>query len=446
MGRRAICICRTPTPIEYKLANDRPAKITNNISVKFFDYRGAHLFAEDVAVTDIVHAHGTPVYIYCRAAIERQWHAFDDAFGALPHLVCYAVKANSNLAVLNVLARLGSGFDIVSGGELERVLRARGDPGKVVFSGVGKRTDELRRALEAGILCFNVESEPELHTLARLAAEMGVTAPVSLRVNPDVDARTHPYISTGLKENKFGISTEQALEVYGQAASLKHIRIVGVDCHIGSQLTELDPFLDAVGRMLQLAEQLQARGIAVKELDVGGGLGVDYRNESTPSPRKYVEALLSTVGDRYQVLLEPGRAIVADAGILVTRVQLIKCDGHKRFAVVDAAMNDFLRPALYGAWHSIVPVARKRRSPARMYDVVGPVCETGDFLGKDRELAIDSGDLLAVCAAGAYGFSMASTYNTRPRATEVMVDGERVHLIRERETLEQLMQGERLLP
>lgn len=414
--------------------------------MKFFDYRGAHLFAEDVAVADIAQSHGTPVYIYCRAAVERQWRAFNDAFGALPHLVCYAVKANSNLAVLNVLARLGSGFDIVSVGELERVLRARGDPAKVVFSGVGKRPDEMRRALEVGILCFNVESEPELHALARIAGEMDVTAPVSLRVNPDVDARTHPYISTGLKENKFGISIEQAIEVYGQAALLKHIRVVGIDCHIGSQLTELAPFLDAVRRVLELAEQLQARGIAVEELDFGGGLGINYRNEGTPSPRKYVEALLSAVGDRYQVLLEPGRAIVADAGILVTRVQSIKHNGHKRFAVVDAAMNDLLRPALYDAWHTIVPVARERRSPARTYDVVGPVCETADFLGKDRELAIDSGDLLAVCAAGAYGFSMASTYNTRPRATEVMVDGERVHLVRERETLDQLMQGEQLLP
>ncbi len=414
--------------------------------MKFFDYRGAHLFAENVAVADLAQAYGTPIYIYSRAAIERQWHAFNDACGALPHLVCYAVKANSTLAVLNVLARLGSGFDIVSVGELERVLRARGDPAKIVFSGVGKRPDEMRRALEVGILCFNVESEPELHALARIAGEMGVTAPVSLRINPDVDARTHPYISTGLKENKFGISIEQALEVYGQAASLKYIKIVGIDCHIGSQLTELAPFLDAVRRVLELAEQLQARGIVVEELNLGGGLGIDYRDEGTPSPREYVETLLSAVGGRYRVLLEPGRAIVADAGILVTRVQLIKHNGHKRFAVVDAAMNDLLRPALYEAWHTILPVARERRSPTHTYDVVGPVCETADFLGKDRELVIDTGDLLAVCAAGAYGFSMASTYNTRPRAAEVMVDGARVHLVRGRENLEQLMQGEHLVP
>ncbi|MGH8501248.1 MAG: diaminopimelate decarboxylase [Gammaproteobacteria bacterium] len=412
-----------------------------------FAYRGDRLFAEDVAVEDIAQAHGTPCYVYSRAAIERQWRAFDHALRAHPHLLCYAVKANSNVAVLNVLARLGSGFDIVSVGELERVLRAGGDPARIVFSGVGKRADEMQRALEAGILCFNVESEAELDLLAAVAADMHAVAPVSLRVNPDVDARTHPYISTGLKENKFGIGIDQALEVYRRAAGLARVRLVGIDCHIGSQLTELAPFVDALRRVLRLGEQLEREGISIDHLDLGGGLGIRYHEETAPTPGAYVETLLANMAERpYRLLLEPGRAIVGDAGILVTRVQYTKDNGHKRFAVVDAAMNDFLRPAMYDAWHSIVPVARVAVTQPCIYDVVGPVCETADFIGKERALAVQGGELLAVHAAGAYGFSMAGNYNTRPRAAEVMVDGGRTHLIRERETLQQMLAGEHLLP
>jgi diaminopimelate decarboxylase len=415
--------------------------------MKFFDYRGPQLFAEDIAVAEIAARFGTPCYIYSRAATEHQWRAFDKALGTQAHLICYAVKANSNLAVLNILARLDSGFDIVSVGELERVLRAGGDPAKVVFSGVGKRADEMRRALEASILCFNVESEAELELLNRTAGEMSTTAPISIRVNPDVDARTHPYISTGLKENKFGISVEQAFEVYAQAAELPHIKIVGIDCHIGSQLTELSPIIDAIQRVLMLAEQLQSEGIEIKHLDLGGGLGIQYSDETAPTPHEYVEALLKTANAiPYKLLLEPGRAIVGNAGVLVTTVQYIKYNGHKRFAVVDAAMNDLLRPALYDAWHPIIPVMRANGAQVDVYDVVGPVCETADFLGKERELAIDAGDLLAIGGAGAYGFSMAGNYNTRPCAAEVMVDGDRAHLIRERETLEELMRGEHSLP
>jgi diaminopimelate decarboxylase len=415
--------------------------------VTFFEYRGEELFAEDVAVTSLATRHGTPCYVYSRAAMEHNWHAFDDALGTHPHLVCYAVKANSNLAVLNVLARLGSGFDIVSEGELERVLRAGGEPGKVVFSGAGKGENEMRRALAAGILCFNVESDAELQQLDQIAGDMRATAAVSLRVNPDVDALTHPYISTGLKENKFGIGIEQALDVYRRAADLAHIRILGIDCHIGSQLTDLTPFIDALQRVLALADSLQDEGISIEHLDVGGGLGVRYRDESAPTPGAYVEAALKTIGAKpYRLLLEPGRAIMADAGILLMRVRYTKDNGYKRFALVDAGMNDLIRPALYDAWHAIVPVARTSRGRSHVYDVVGPVCETADFLGRDRKLAIAAGELLAVRTAGAYGFSMASNYNTRPRAAEVMVDGDRAQLVRERETLEQLMHGELLLP
>ncbi len=413
----------------------------------FFAYRGERLFAERVAVADIAQRHGTPCYVYSRAALEHNWRSFDRALGARPHLVCYAAKANSNLAVLNLLARLGSGFDIVSAGELERVLRARGDPSKIVFSGVGKREEEMRRALAAGILCFNVESTAELELLNAVARELGKTAAISLRVNPDVDARTHPYISTGLKENKFGIGMEQAFEVYRRAAELAHIRITGIDCHIGSQLTELAPFKDALRRTLQLAERLECEGFSIEHLDVGGGLGIRYREEAVPTPHEYVKLLLEGVDARsYRLLLEPGRAIAGSAGLLVTRVLYTKHNGYKRFAVVDAAMNDLMRPALYDAWHAIQAVEHSRAVPTYMYDVVGPVCETADFLGKGRELAIATGDLLAVGGAGAYGFSMASQYNARPRVAEVMVDGDRVHLVRERETIEQLMQGEHVLP
>ena len=412
----------------------------------YFNYQNGVLHAEDVAVAEIAEHYGTPCYIYSRATLERHWRAFDTALNGLDHLVCYAVKANSNLAVLNVLARLGSGFDIVSLGELERVLAAGGDPHKVVFSGVGKRVDEMRRALEVGIHCFNVESEAELVRLDQVAGEMGVTAPVSIRVNPDVDAKTHPYISTGLKENKFGIDINRALDVYLRAATLPHLRVRGVDCHIGSQLIETAPFLDALERVLQLVDQLQAQGIDIAHLDLGGGLGIRYRDETPPLPDAYAAALRQRLGDtRLTILLEPGRAIAGNAGILLTRVEYLKHTDHKDFVVVDAAMNDLMRPALYNAWQEIIPVI-PRTGEHRVYDVVGPVCETGDFLGKERELCLLPGDLLAVRSAGAYGFSMSSNYNSRPRVAEVMVDGAQVHLVRERETVAQLFAHEHVLP
>ncbi len=411
-----------------------------------FNYREGRLYAEGVSMNDIAARYGTPCYVYSRATIERHWHAFDAALAGVEHLVCYAVKANSNLGVLNVLARLGSGFDIVSAGELERVLRAGGEPGKIVFSGVGKRADELRRALEAGIHCFNVESEAELERLNTVAGEMRRRAPVSLRVNPDVDAQTHPYISTGLKENKFGIDIAQAPAIYARAARMPHIEIVGVDCHIGSQLTQVAPFVAALERVLALVDELAAQGIAIKHLDVGGGLGITYRDETPPSPAAYAGALLDRLRPRgLKLLMEPGRAIVGNAGLLLTRVEYLKHTPHKNFAIVDAAMNDLLRPALYGAWQEIVPLL-PRAGAARQYDVVGPVCETGDFLGKDRALCIEPGDLLAVRSAGAYGFSMSSTYNSRPRVAELMVDGDQVFVVRARETVEELMAGERVLP
>lgn len=412
-----------------------------------FHYRDGRLFAEEVDLTALAAEYGTPCYVYSRATIERHWRAFDQALASRRHLVCYAVKANSNLAVLNVLARLGAGFDIVSVGELERVLRAGGDPAKVVFSGVGKRADEMRRALEVGIRCFNVESEAELHRLNAVAGELGKRAPVALRVNPDVDAGTHPYISTGLKENKFGIDIQAAPAIYAEAARLPHVEVVGVDCHIGSQLTSVAPFVDALDRVLLLLDQLAAQGIEIKHLDLGGGLGIRYRDEDPPLPADHADAVLARLGDRPQeIIIEPGRAIVGNAGVLLARVEYLKCTPHRNFAIVDAAMNDLLRPTLYGAWQQILPVVPREGSVRRTYDVVGPVCETGDFLGKDRELAIEPGDLLAVRSAGAYGFVMSSNYNTRPRAAEVMVDGAQAYLVRRRETLEQLMAGETLLP
>ena len=408
-----------------------------------FEYRDGRLHAEDVLVADIAATVGTPCYIYSRATIERHWRAFDQAFGQHPHLVCYAVKANSNLAVLNVLARLGSGFDIVSGGELERVLAAGGNPGKIVFSGVGKRRDELERALEMKIRCFNVESEAELALLERVAAERGQRAPVSLRINPDVDADTHPYISTGLKQNKFGIEVERALAVYARAAASPHLEVVGVDCHIGSQLTRVAPFVDALERVLALVGRLEAQGIAIRHLDLGGGLGIRYRDEEPPLPAEHAAALLERLRDRpHEILIEPGRAIVGNAGILVTRVELLKQGDEKSFAVVDAAMNDLLRPALYSAWQAIIPVEPRAVGEPHRYDVVAPICETGDFLGKDRELNIEPGDLLAVRSAGAYGFAMSSNYNSRPRAAEVMVDGGRFQVVRQRETVAELYAGE----
>jgi diaminopimelate decarboxylase len=411
-----------------------------------FEYRDGELHAEDVPLARIAEAHGTPCYVYSRATLERHWRAFDAALGDHPHLICYAVKANSSLAVLNVLARLGSGFDIVSAGELERVLRAGGDPARVVFSGVGKRADEMRRALEVGIRCFNVESEAELLRLNDVAGEAGIRAPVSIRVNPDVDARTHPYISTGLKENKFGVDIREAPALYRKAAELPNLRVVGVDCHIGSQLVELSPFIDALQRVLDLAHGLEAEGIGLDHLDLGGGLGVRYRDETPPLPDAYASALFQGLADtRYEVLLEPGRAIAGNAGVLLTRVEYLKHTAQKDFAVVDAAMNDLIRPALYGAWQEIIPVS-PRQGTARTYDVVGPVCETGDFLGKDRELVLAEGDLLAVRSAGAYGYTMSSNYNSRPRAAEVMVDGADMHLVTRRETIEELLSRESVLP
>ncbi|SDU06208.1 diaminopimelate decarboxylase [Geopseudomonas guangdongensis] len=411
-----------------------------------FDYRDGQLFAEGVSLPALAERFGTPTYVYSRAHIEAQYRAYADALAGMEHLVCFAVKANSNLGVLNVLARLGAGFDIVSRGELERVLAAGGTPAKIVFSGVGKSRDDMRRALEVGVHCFNVESDVELERLQEVAAELGVKAPVSLRVNPDVDAQTHPYISTGLKENKFGISIDIAEAVYARAAELPNLEVVGVDCHIGSQLTQLEPFLDALERLLALVDRLAARGIAIKHLDLGGGLGVRYRDEQPPLAGDYIAAVRERLAGRELALVfEPGRSIVANAGVLLTRVEYLKHTEHKDFAVIDAAMNDLIRPALYQAWMDIVPV-QPRAGEARPYDLVGPICETGDFLGKDRELVLAEGDLLAVRSAGAYGFVMSSNYNTRGRAAEVLVDGEQAHLVRRRETVEELYAGESLLP
>ena len=413
-----------------------------------FTYQNGSLYAEEVSVTDIVAQHGTPAYIYSRATLERHWHAFNDAVGNHPHLICYAVKANSNLGVLSVLAKLGSGFDIVSGGELARVIEAGGDAGNVVFSGVGKTHDEIAYALEQGIMCFNVESEPELHRINEAAAQKGCMAPISLRINPDVDAKTHPYISTGLKANKFGIAREQAVATYELANALPHLNVIGMDCHIGSQLTELTPFVDALDRLLVLIDELAEKGIQISHLDLGGGLGVPYDAETPPHPKDYAAALAQRMVGRenLKLILEPGRAIAANAGILVTQVEFIKDGEEKHFAIVDAAMNDLLRPALYSAWQNIIRVEQQTTASPRIYDVVGPVCETGDFLGRDRELAVAAGDLLAVRSAGAYGFTMASNYNSRCRPPELLVDGDRVFVVREREKRKDLWQGEYKLP
>ena len=403
----------------------------------YFNYRDSRLFVEDVAIEDIAKKHGSPCYVYSRATFERHWRAFDDALSAHEHLVCFAVKANSNLGVLNVLAKIGSGFDIVSGGELERVLAAGGDASKIVFSGVGKTASEMRRALEVGIRCFNVESEAELVLLNDVAGKMGVKAPISIRVNPDVDAKTHPYISTGLKENKFGIDITLAPDVYERASKMENLKIEGVDCHIGSQLTETRPFMDALDRVLNLIDLLSDMGIVIHHLDLGGGLGIQYRDETPPLPTEYAKALSAKLEGRdLQILIEPGRAIAGNAGILVTQVEFIKSNDEKRFAIVDAAMNDLMRPALYSAWQEIIPVNLKE-GQSLQYDIVGPICETGDFLGKDRELNIEAGDLLAVRSSGAYGFTMSSNYNTRPRVAEIMVDGDKVHVVRERETIDE---------
>ncbi|KHL70414.1 diaminopimelate decarboxylase [Pseudomonas flexibilis] len=411
-----------------------------------FNYRDNVLFAEGVALPAIAERFGTPTYVYSRAHIEAQYRAYADALVGMPHLVCFAVKANSNLGVLNVLARLGAGFDIVSSGELERVLAAGGEPGKIVFSGVGKSREDMHRALDVGVHCFNVESAEELERLQDVAASLGKRAPISLRVNPDVDAGTHPYISTGLKENKFGIDIAKAEAVYARAAELPNLEIIGVDCHIGSQLTSLSPFLDALDRLLVLIDRLAERGIRIRHLDLGGGLGVQYRDEQPPLAGDYIAAVRERIAGRDLALVfEPGRSIVANAGVLLTRVEFLKRTDHKNFAIIDAAMNDLIRPALYQAWMDIVPVEKRDAQP-QPWDIVGPICETGDFLGKDRELALAEGDLLAVRSAGAYGFVMSSNYNTRGRAAEVLVDGEQVHEVRRRETLTELFAGESLLP
>ena len=411
-----------------------------------FNYRDGELFAEGVALTAIAERFGTPTYVYSRAHIEAQYNAFADALNGMPHLVCFAVKANSNLGVLNVLARLGAGFDIVSRGELERVLAAGGQADKIVFSGVGKTRDDMRRALEVGVHCFNVESTEELERLQVVAAEMGVRAPISLRVNPDVDAGTHPYISTGLKENKFGIAIADAEDVYIRAAQLPNLEVVGVDCHIGSQLTTLEPFIDALDRLLALIDRLGDCGIYLRHIDLGGGLGVRYRDEEPPLAGDYIKAVRERLDGRDLALVfEPGRYIVANAGVLLTQVEYLKHTEHKDFAIVDAAMNDLIRPALYQAWMDVTAV-RPRDSEARAYDIVGPICETGDFLAKDRQLALAEGDLLAVHSAGAYGFVMSSNYNTRGRAAEVLVDGDQAFEVRRRETVAELFAGESLLP
>ena len=406
----------------------------------FFQYKNEQLYVEDLPVKQLAEEFGTPLYIYSRATLERHWHAFDSALGKHPHLICYAVKANSNIGILNVMAKLGSGFDIVSQGELERVLAAGGDASKVVFSGVAKSRAEIMRALEVGIRCFNVESVAELHHINQIAGEMGKVAPISLRVNPDVDAHTHPYISTGLKENKFGVSVDEAREVYKLAATLPHVKITGMDCHIGSQLTELQPFLDATDRLIRLMEQLKEDGITLKHLDLGGGLGVTYTDETPPHPSDYATALLNKLKDYedLEIILEPGRAIAANAGILVAKVQYLKSNESRNFAITDTGMNDMIRPALYEAYMNIIEIDRTLGREKAIYDVVGPVCETSDFLGKQRELAIAEGDYIAQRSAGAYGASMSSNYNSRPRTAEVLVDGNKAHLIRRRENLSEL--------
>ena len=412
-----------------------------------FNYKDNALYCEDVAISSLAETYGTPLYVYSRATLERHWHAFDQALAGRDHLVCYAVKANSNLAVLNVLARLGSGFDIVSGGELQRVLAAGGEPDKIVFSGVGKLPQEIEMALDCGIHCFNVESEQELVLLNQIAEHKKQVARVSFRVNPDVDAKTHPYISTGLKENKFGINFNDAERVYQRASEMAHLDVIGIDCHIGSQLTELSPYIDALERLLYLIQQLQVKGIHIQHLDLGGGLGIRYKDETPPLPKEWSEALKNQLdGFEGRILIEPGRAIAGNAGLLVSQVNYIKHSQDKNFAVIDAAMNDMLRPSLYSAWLEIIRVEGNSDQPSKLYDIVGAICESSDFLGKDREMQIAQHDLLAIRSAGAYGFSMASNYNSRNRAAEVMVDGDKHYCVREREVFDDLIRGESVLP
>lgn len=416
-----------------------------------FSYQNGELHAEQVSLRAAAEQFGTPLYVYSRAAFEQHFNAYTEALGDWPHLVCYAVKANSNLAVLNVLAKQGAGFDIVSLGELERVLAAGGDANKVVFSGVGKQAAEMQRALEVGVYCFNVESEAELERLSEVASRIGKTAHVSLRVNPDVDAQTHPYISTGLKDNKFGIDINEAPRVYAKAKDLPGLDIKGVDCHIGSQLTEISPFMDALDRVLALVDNLAEQGINIEHLDLGGGLGVTYRDETPASAGEYIAAIKNRLaqradgGKQFKLIFEPGRSVAANAGVFLTQVEYLKLNDHKNFAIIDGAMNDLIRPSLYSAWQDIKPLAETSDAPVRAYDLVGPVCETGDFLGKDRELPLAAGDLVAVMSAGAYGFVMASNYNSRGRPAEVMADGDQLHLVRKRETIEELFAGEQLI-
>ena len=417
-----------------------------------FNYQNdGRLFVEGLPVEDVIAKSGTPAYIYSRATIERHWNGFAKAAGDHPHLICYAVKANSNLGVLNLMARLGSGFDIVSVGELLRVIQAGGDPKKVVFSGVGKTEVEIATALQAGIYCFNIESISELYRINSVAESLNLKASVSIRINPNIDAGTHPYISTGLKENKFGIEIEQASTVYHLANDLEFIEVKGVDCHIGSQITEVAPFIEALDKLLALIDQLEEKGISISHLDLGGGLGVPYDAETPPEPQEYMSAIIERMGDRkLKLLFEPGRAIMANAGILVTKVEFLKINDHKSFAIVDAAMNDLIRPALYSAWQNIIPLnnsfTESETRPLRNYDVVGPICETGDFLGKDRQLALAEGDYLAVRSAGAYGATMSSNYNSRCRPAEVMVDADKAFIVREREEHRTLWAGEHILP
>ena len=412
----------------------------------FFPLRAGELYVEDVPLARIAAEFGTPCFVYSKAALTAAWNDFTAELGGRDALVCYAMKANSNLAILSTFAKLGAGFDIVSGGELKRVLAAGGNPRKVIFSGVGKTVAEIEFALAQNILCFNIESAPELERVAQVAARLGKVAPISLRVNPDVDAGTHPYISTGLKENKFGVAFDEALALYKRASSLPQLSIEGIDCHIGSQLTDVSPLLEALDKMLALIDALGQAGITIHHLDLGGGLGIRYTDETPPDPRTYMREVIRRIGERkLKLMFEPGRNLVGNAGVLLTRVEHIKMNGAKNFAIIDAAMNDLLRPSLYEAYHRIEPVRGHVAGQAvksASYDIVGPVCESGDFLGRDRELALAEGDLLAVLSAGAYGMVMSSNYNTRPRAAEVLVDGAKVHLVRKRERVEDLYAGE----
>ncbi|NOX09824.1 MAG: diaminopimelate decarboxylase [Gammaproteobacteria bacterium] len=415
--------------------------------MQYFKHRNNTLYAENVSTASIADQFGTPCYVYSKSAIETQWQSYEDALQSHPHLICYSVKANSNIAILNLLAKKGSGFDVVSIGEIERVLAAGGKAGKIIFSGVGKQSHEIKRALEVGIRCFNVESEAELERINHIAASLNRKAPVSIRVNPDVDPKTHPYISTGLKENKFGIDINDALSIYVEASRMNNLDIVGIDCHIGSQITEPAPFQDAFNRVLSLVDELKENNILIQHIDMGGGLGICYNNETPPSPMEYIQPLLQQLSDSpLELILEPGRSIVGNAGILLTTVEYIKCTTYCNFAIIDAAMNDLLRPALYQAWQDIKAISKHSSANEKTYDIVGPICESGDFLGKQRTLSITEGDRLAIYSAGAYGFTMSSNYNSRPRVAEVMVDNDQAYLIRKRETIRDLFEGETILP